>query len=486
MPIVLEHQPAGATVGMAAYAAGKGQAREREKKQLLELYKNQQRMQFQAGLQERSFGYAKTLQEEREKAANLRAKDQRTWQEGQAKEGRKFRLDLDKNRWMADRYDLLTGQLDEFIKEGGGHIPNTPEGQAFWDEVKKYKEYLAKAQAAKGWDPANIHKTSIPLLAGLLGKADRGKHIMPRHERPNATTTTPDGRVLRNMPDGTQEFVDFTDEGRFKMVDGVKYQRVMTAQGIKLEPLESGKPEKSYATKTAGTAEERKTAAAALGQKLGFPEDQDEWQDEQWAQINPILDRDLPWPEEPGAGQEKQKPRYFGGGIWLEPDSNAGPQGEGREARASRLEREAQAEGGREWDWQQQAPARAAKQAAEEAAQNKMRLHGIENKRAQGQDLTPEENDFLQQQMREKGAPQGGGQVRVYDPKTKTFDSPASIIDADLGGPGRPQELYRSGMSGEDSRIDTAGIPPFSMPAGAIDLGNGAFEYKGRRYKWRK
>ena len=44
MPIVVQHQPAGAAVGLAAYAGGLGSAQERRRKHLLALYAEQQRM----------------------------------------------------------------------------------------------------------------------------------------------------------------------------------------------------------------------------------------------------------------------------------------------------------------------------------------------------------------------------------------------------------------------------------------------------------
>ncbi len=72
MAIRIEHQPAGAAVGMAAYAAGRGKTRQRQQKYALDLWKDERRTQARREERMAGFKYRAALEGRREQATQER------------------------------------------------------------------------------------------------------------------------------------------------------------------------------------------------------------------------------------------------------------------------------------------------------------------------------------------------------------------------------------------------------------------------------
>jgi len=109
MPIVVEHQPAGVAVGLAAYASGVGNARERWRKQMLDRLAEQQ-------AQEREMDFRREMQEDRFEFEGMLAGERMASDEGLQEamfRERREESDLDARRRRADWRRREAGSITE-------------------------------------------------------------------------------------------------------------------------------------------------------------------------------------------------------------------------------------------------------------------------------------------------------------------------------------------------------------------------------------
>ena len=197
MGIRLEYQPSPGAFGIAAYKAGRGRARERYQNAMQR--RQEQTLGFQRQLGLEGIRQAGRLEYQRRDLADRAG--YRGFLAQRDTERHRLAREGDTNELLVDRYESLKGQLDEILKEGGGHIPNTPEGRAFWNNVKKYQEDEEKALATGDWDSIQVRREAIPKMLKLIQAFNRDKHLVKPQDRPNQEFER-DGWVWRNTPDG--------------------------------------------------------------------------------------------------------------------------------------------------------------------------------------------------------------------------------------------------------------------------------------------
>lgn len=349
MAIRIEHQPAGAAVGMAAYAGGVGQAKERRRKQLLDIRKDQQRMQFQAGLQERGFGYSRFLQQQREAATTARAKDQREWQAGQAEEGRTFQLGLQERRdraytdrdqldWWQGQGDSLADKVAEIERESGGVFSNDAATQAY-KQLQQNLRALEQDKKKHGHlTPIQWHQARAKIYQDYLAGFNRDRDITPWKDRPGSRSTV-GGEIWEKSRDPSQPdtFIDFEDEPnltdediragkshRFRYYGGVLHQKVRGRQGTEWKPMESSGPSSSYPEEVADIQTKRSKAYEGVGRSLGYTGEPESWpQPEADKQINQILDKYLPFPAQDNSSTGTQAVDVGDDGSFVIPEDPA-------------------------------------------------------------------------------------------------------------------------------------------------------------------
>ena len=93
MGIRLEHQPSPGVIGMAAYATGRGKARQRQRKDLLDFYRDEANRRERRQAQFRSFTYRGALEGMRQQGLGERAEQKQEWDLEAAAEGREWDLE---------------------------------------------------------------------------------------------------------------------------------------------------------------------------------------------------------------------------------------------------------------------------------------------------------------------------------------------------------------------------------------------------------
>ncbi len=230
MGIRIEHQPSGAAVGMAAFAAGQGKARDRQKRYAMGMWEAERRRQTRREEMGAGFRYRAMLEgarqqgaqnrfDIREEAMDRRFNAQQDATQGRFEAGQAANQQRGDQRFASDLYKQQKSQFDEILSAGGGVVPQTPEGKAFWNKVKKLQEDEQKAMASGNISDSERIGEMNSRMAAILGEYNPNKHIVPRNEREGNTFTDDSGAIFRRTPDGGQEFQGFAKEDPMSMDD---------------------------------------------------------------------------------------------------------------------------------------------------------------------------------------------------------------------------------------------------------------------------
>ena len=265
MAIRVEHQPSPAVVGMAAYYAGYAGRKKREQEQAqqnrMTLYRDQQQTQARREGQAMDFLYGQELNRQRNAAAAGRFQQQHEWDVAEDKQQHTWDVEEAKEKrtaededFLAKQYGGLSGQLDEIVKEGGGHVPpGNAEAAKFWDDVAAFQRDAGKMKESDRFTRTEKYKALLPRLQELLSRA-KPDYVVNWSDRPGSRRTTDSGEIWERSRDPSKPdtFVDFADEGpmsdediragkskRFRYIGGALQQRVMGRTGSKWEAVDA-------------------------------------------------------------------------------------------------------------------------------------------------------------------------------------------------------------------------------------------------------
>lgn len=154
MAIRVEHSPSGAAAGMAAYAAGVGKAKERQKKYALDLYQEDKKFQQQAQLQFQGFRYQDYLQQQQQEALKARQRKEIEFRQEEGRldresseKGRQAQIDFYKER---DRVQFAREDAKDSVRT----LPEIPEGADAGERKKLFgiKRSMEELARSKKWD----------------------------------------------------------------------------------------------------------------------------------------------------------------------------------------------------------------------------------------------------------------------------------------------------------------------------------------------
>lgn len=275
MGIRIEHQPSLAAVGMAAYMGGRGKARQRQQQQVLDLYRDQQRLGYRAHLAgmrqggvgaraQRGIGvqapgamiadpFAKAMEAEdsqeavriqTQREANARAgrmgkpipypdaepkmlpppdpaEVQREFAAGEAEKGRLFQGEKQRaadelGDWKAR--DAATKAEFDAIAAEGGDAWQDPAMKKKFDDLNRKLRLLAEDETL---NPLERHQKAATERQKFLADFNRERDIKPWGDRPGNITERDGGRWRKSMvpgePDIFEEWLpddpNMTEEG---------------------------------------------------------------------------------------------------------------------------------------------------------------------------------------------------------------------------------------------------------------------------------
>ncbi len=279
MAIRIEHQPSPGVVGMAAYAAGRGKARQRQRKDLLNFYRDEANRRERRAAQFRGFTYQGALEGMRQKALGERAEQKRVWdvadtwqknlrEEEVAKEAHKRAIEMqeDRQKDYADRAKTAADRAaeeekrrherdrDEEIRQeimsGEMEFPDKV-SQKKWEELQEAK---TKAITDRNFDPILSVATGLLGLGGLLDEgrenilsqieADEQRLLPLAKPRPSdddfeQKTRMEGGKLLQREPSGKWSILDDDPGGERAKRD----QRRERIKGIMAEKYPGSGPD---------------------------------------------------------------------------------------------------------------------------------------------------------------------------------------------------------------------------------------------------
>ena len=267
MPIRLEHKGSPGVAGLAGFAAGRGRARERQRKYAMDLQKEQQRLLARQQEQLQGFKYRTALEGARQQAMQQRQLQQQEFLAGQAEQKRTWETeDIGREQEFRAGQAELGRQhaLDMQVEKGlqSGDLVLSPFAQ---QGIQQARDEYADA-AASG-------KYTAEQLEELRQKAmDRIRNLKrvgaSRPEAPSVGAEV--SRTLGRIDPKTGQFVTGGAEPTHQAVDG------------KLVPLPETPQQERAAAETEKMAEEQEKLQAK------YQEDMEKWNDlvREWATGN--------------------------------------------------------------------------------------------------------------------------------------------------------------------------------------------------------
>ncbi len=251
MGIRVEHQPSAFAVGMAAYLAGRGKAKQRQQKQALDLHRDNQRMQ----MQREGMAYRGYLEGQRQNAMNTRAEGQREFYAGEAEKNRAFDREQMEGRAQAARrsddldyaktqYEDAMARLDEIREDTGGVFAG--DAQARYDALQQGMNAVDADQDGEGrTDPLEALTAKTKKIQGFVGGYDRNRHRVAPEDRPGGKwddgtwkyRREEDGAVSKVgfvSPDAQQKYYDTlprTESGDYLEYDTARGKTNVIAAG---------------------------------------------------------------------------------------------------------------------------------------------------------------------------------------------------------------------------------------------------------------
>jgi hypothetical protein len=261
MAIRIEHQPSGTAVGMAAYVAGQGRARQRKQKDILDILEKQQQRSgnIYRNANGRGIGGQQIAQpegtwidpydspfltgEEKAKIAAQRHANQRALRMGgqvlhpevemqfrpaptkEQLEQQRFergvqyedaihqrnRTETANDLVAKQTFDLTKSRFEDLKKQFDAIDPGDPTA---WADQERGKEYYEKKHnlligkkdqdGQKKLTPLQYYSQGIKDIGSFL-EGHQSTHLKPLEERPNYESVTKSGRLIRRKMDGSSE-----------------------------------------------------------------------------------------------------------------------------------------------------------------------------------------------------------------------------------------------------------------------------------------
>gem|GEM_PF-4704501 len=151
MAIRFEHQPAGVAVGMAAYLGGRGKYQQRQRKYMMDLYRDERKIQARRQEQFQGFKYQAMLEGARQTGYQQRMTQGRTWQLEDAATRREQQL---ADTTQQHEWDLGKEQRHANIALASS-LPPIPENASSSqkDQLAKWARAIEEFAFSEQWDP---------------------------------------------------------------------------------------------------------------------------------------------------------------------------------------------------------------------------------------------------------------------------------------------------------------------------------------------
>jgi hypothetical protein len=218
MAIRVQHSGSPGAVGMAAYMAGRGRAREREKKHLLDIAQQQTQVRERRREQDREMGYRTWLEGQRQMAIGARQKEERQFLIENREDQQLHQMGLAEGRERAattqntldyaqDQFETTRRQIDAIRQQSGGFLQG--DMQERWDALQHGLSQIDRDQQdRRQLDPLQAYTLKTQKMQEFLAGFDAARDIVPPRDRPNGRWDDGTWRYERG-PDGEAQNMGF-------------------------------------------------------------------------------------------------------------------------------------------------------------------------------------------------------------------------------------------------------------------------------------